>query len=103
MTKRRSWHVIKENPQETGLSLFVGLNLFLAFALWFQGSIMLGKMGASVGFGIYFAAQILGAQGLGLISGEWRGVHGKPARQMCAAVAILVLAAAIMAYANTLA
>ena len=47
--------------------------------------------------------QILAAQGLGLISGEWRGVHGKPAMQMCAAVVILVLAAGIMAYASTLA
>ena len=103
MTKRRSWHVIQQSPKETGLSLIVGLNLFLAFALWFQGMILLGPMGGSVGFGIYFALQILGAQGLGLISGEWRGVHGKPAMQMCAAVAILVLAAAVMAYASTLA
>ena len=81
----------------------MGLNLFLAFSLWFQGMLLLGPMGGSVGFGIYFALQILGAQGLGLISGEWRGVRGKPAWQMGAAVAILVLAAGVMAYASTLA
>jgi len=103
MTRNRSWRVIKERPGELGLSLIVGLNLFLAFALWFQGMILLGPMGGSVGFGIYFALQILGAQGLGLVSGEWRGVRGKPAMQMCAAVVILVLAADIMAYASTLA
>jgi len=103
MTKKRSWHVIRESPKEYGLSLIVGLNLFLAFSLWFQGALLLGPLGASVGFGIYFALQILAAQGLGLISGEWRGVHGKPAMQMCTAVAILVLAAGIMAYASTLA
>ena len=102
MTKHRSWHVIRESPKEIGLSLIVGLNLFLAFSLWFQGMLLMGPMGGSVGFGIYFALQILGAQGLGLISGEWRGVHGRPAKQMCAAVAILVLAAGIMAYASTL-
>jgi len=28
--------VIGESPRETGLSLIVGLNLFLAFSLWFQ-------------------------------------------------------------------
>jgi L-rhamnose-H+ transport protein len=103
LTKHRSWRLIKESPKEIGLSLIVGLNLFLAFSLWFQGMLLLGPMGGSVGFGIYFALQILGAQGLGLVSGEWRGVHGKPAKQMCAAVAILVLAAGIMAYASTLA
>jgi L-rhamnose-H+ transport protein len=103
MSKRRSWRVLQENPREAGLSLVVGLNLFLAFSLWFQGMLLLGPMGGSVGFGIYFALQILGAQGLGLVSGEWRGVHGKPVRQMGAAIVILVGAAAVMAYASTLA
>jgi hypothetical protein len=103
LTQRRSWRVLRESPKEIGLSLIVGLNLFLAFALWFQGMLLLGPMGGSVGFGIYFALQILGAQGLGLVSGEWRGVRGQPVRQMCAAVALLVVAAAIMAYASTLA
>jgi hypothetical protein len=45
---------------------------------------------------------ILGAQGLGLLTGEWRGVRGTPMKQMVAAVTILVLAAAIMAYSSTL-
>lgn len=103
MTRDRSWGVIKANPRELGLSLIVGLNLFLAFALWFQGMILLGPMGGSVGFGIYFALQILGAQVLGLVSGEWRGVRGKPVTQMIVAVVILVGAAAVMAYASTLA
>lgn len=102
MTKNRSWRVIGESPKEAGLSLIVGLNLFLAFSLWFSGMLLLGAMGGSVGFGIYFVLQILGAQGLGLISGEWRGVRGTPVKQMGAAVTILVLAAAIMAYASTL-
>ena len=102
MTKNRSWHVLGESPGEIGFSLIVGLNLFLAFSLWFSGMLLLGPMGGSVGFGIYFALQILGAQGLGLVSGEWRGVRGKPVTQMGAAIAILIVAAAIMAYASTL-
>ena len=100
MTSRRSWHVITESPREIGLSLIVGLNLFLAFSLWFEGMLLLGPMGGSVGFGIFFVLQILGAQGLGLISGEWRGVHGKPVKLMCAAVLILATAAICMAYAS---
>lgn len=103
MTKKRSWPVLNQSLGEIGLSLIVGLNLFLAFALWFSGMLLLGPLGGSVGFGIYFTLQILAAQGLGMISGEWRGVHGKPVKQMGAAVAILVVAAAIMAWASTLA
>ena len=103
LTRKKSWNVLKDNPKEVGLSLIVGLNLFLAFALWGLGMLMLGPLGGSLGFGIYFAFQILAAQGLGWISGEWRGVHGKPIRQMMTAVIILVGAAAIMAYASTMA
>jgi L-rhamnose-H+ transport protein len=102
MSRKKSWHVLSESSRELGLSLIVGMNLFLAFSLWFSGMLLLGPMGGSVGFGIYFALQILGAQGLGLVSGEWRGIHGKPAVQMFTAVAILTIAAAIMAYASTL-
>ncbi len=102
LTKNKSWNVLKENPKEIGLSLIVGFNLFLAFALWFMGMLLLGPLGASIGFGIYFALQILAAQGLGWFSGEWKGVHGKPIWQMGTAVVILVGAAAVMAYASTL-
>ncbi|MCP4313797.1 MAG: hypothetical protein GY790_21295 [Bacteroidetes bacterium] len=102
LSRKKSWNVLKENPKEIGLSLIVGLNLFLAFALWGLGMLMLGPLGGSLGFGIYFAFQILAAQGLGWISGEWRGVSGKPIRQMMIAVIILVGAAGIMAYASTM-
>ena len=44
-----------------------------------------------------------GAQLLGFLSGEWRGVWGKPRVQMYVAIAILVLAALVMAYSHTLA
>lgn len=102
LTKNKTWNVLKENPKEIGLSLIVGFNLFLAFALWFMGMLLLGPLGASIGFGIYFALQILAAQGLGWFSGEWKGVHGRPIWQMGTAVVILVGAAAVMAYASTM-
>lgn len=102
ISRERSWLVLKKSPREAGLSLIVGLNLFLAFALWFPGMLLLGPLGGSIGFGIYFALQILAAQGLGWISGEWRGVAGKPVILMLSAITILVVSAAIMAYASTL-
>ena len=102
LTKNRSWKVITENPKEIGLSCIVGLNLFLAFSMWFLGMLLLGPLGASVGFGIFFVMQILGGQGLGLISGEWRGVKGKPVYQMLIAIVLLVVGACIMGWAATL-
>jgi len=102
MTKKKTWHVLKENPKEIGLSLIVGFNLFLAFGLWGLGMLLLGPLGASLGFGLYFAFQILAAQGLGWISGEWKGVKGKPISLMIIAVVILLIASVIMAYAAVL-
>ena len=102
MTKNHSWKVLAENPKEIGLSCIVGLNLFLAFGLMFQGMLLLGPLGASVGFGIYFVLQILGAQALGLISGEWRGVKGRPVYQMLTAIALLMVGAGVMGWAATL-
>ncbi len=102
MIRKNTWHVLKENPKEIGLSLIVGFNLFLAFGLWGLGMLLLGPLGGSLGFGIYFAFQILSSQGLGWISGEWQGVHGKPIRLMICAIVILIFSSAIMAYAAIL-
>ncbi len=63
---------------------------------------MLGALGASIGVGIQQAMQMVGGQGTGFISGEWRGVHGKPRLQMYASIALLIIAAFIMAYSKTI-
>jgi len=55
-----------------------------------------------VGFGIQQASQMLGGQGVGFASGEWRGVRGVPRMQMYLAIALLIVAAIIMAFGNSL-
>ena len=64
--------------------------------------LLLGVLGASVGAGIQQAMQMVGGQGVGFVSGEWRGVGGSPRRQMYLAIAALIVATIIMAFANTL-
>jgi hypothetical protein len=44
---------------------------------------------------------MLGGQGLGFLSGEWKGVYGKPRNLMFAAIGFLIIAAVIMAMGNT--
>jgi hypothetical protein len=64
--------------------------------------LLLGALGGSIGWGIQQAMQMTGSQALGFVSGEWRGVHGRPRKQMLLAIAILIVAAAILAYGSTL-
>jgi hypothetical protein len=103
LTKRRSWNVLLQSGWELALAVVIGVDFSLATALMGKGMLLLGALGASVGFGIQQAMQITGTQLLGFISGEWRGVHGKPRLQMYVALGILFVAAVVMAFGNTLA
>jgi L-rhamnose-H+ transport protein len=102
MTKHRSWRVLAESWRELSLATFMGFNFILGVALMGKGMLLLGPLGASVGFGVQQAMQMLGSQSVGFTSGEWRGVDGLPRRQMYWAIAFLIVAALVMAYGNTL-
>ena len=102
MTKHRSWGVLGESWRELLLALVIGINFIAGVALMGKGMLLLGPLGASVGFGVQQAMQMLGSQGVGFASGEWRSIQGTPRYQMYAAIAILIAAAVVMAYSNTL-
>jgi hypothetical protein len=103
LTRNKSWNVLFQSGGELALAVLIGVDFSLAVALMGKGMLLLGALGASVGFGIQQAMQMTGTQLLGFVSGEWRGVHGKPRLQMYLALAILFVAAAVMAYGNSLA
>jgi L-rhamnose-H+ transport protein len=103
MTTKKSWGVLGGSAKELVLAAIIGLNMALGVVLMGKGMLMLGALGASVGFGIQQASQMLGGQGVGFISGEWKGVFGKPRLQMYLAIGVLIIAAMIMAFGNSLA
>ena len=75
------WGVLGRNLKEVGLAAVIGVNFSIGVAMMGQGMLLLGTLGASVGFGIQQSTQMLGNQGVGFISGEWRGVSGAPRHQ----------------------
>lgn len=102
MTKNRSWGALLGSWSEVLLGVLIGTQLILAFGLQGLGMVMLGALGASVGTGIQQAMQIMGSQGVGFVSGEWRGIGGRPRTQMIAAIVVLIIAVTIMVCAKTL-
>lgn len=102
MTKNRSWGVLTRCWSDVALGALIGLQFVCAIALLGSGMRMLGALGASVGFGIQQAMQIMGNQTVGFLSGEWRDVAGPPRMQMYLAIAILLAAVVIMAFGNCL-
>jgi len=103
MTKNKSWGLLAANPREVVLALIYGLLFFIPSALLGKGMLLLGALGASVGFGVVQGTLILGGQALGFLSGEWRGVSGRPRRHIYCAIAVLVLSMAVLALGNSLA
>ena len=102
MSKNKSWGVLRQCWRDVGLGAIIGIQFIFAVVLLGRGMVMLGPLGASIGFGIQQAMQIMGNQGVGFFSGEWRGVRGVPRSQMYAAIAILIAGVAILAFAQTL-
>lgn len=103
MTRNKSWNILLKNRKEIALAVIYGLLFFIPSALLGKGMLMLGVLGASVGFGVVQGTLILGGQALGFLSGEWRGVTGKPRTHICVAIVILVVAMVILAFGNSLA
>jgi hypothetical protein len=101
MKKNKSFGVLGQSCNEVMLAAIIGINFAVGIVLMGSGMRWLGVLGASVGFGIQQASQMLGGQGLGFISGEWKGVLGKPRRQMYTAIVMLIIAAIIMAYGTS--
>ena len=102
LTKNRSWNVLLQNGGELFLAVLIGVDFSVAVALMGKGMLLLGALGASVGFGIQQAMQMTGTQLLGFRQRRvaWRvrdtaaadvrgagrsagGVHRHGVRQMC--------------------
>jgi hypothetical protein len=98
----RSWGKYRGAGGQALISALIGIQFFLGILLLGKGMILLGTLGASVGFGIQQGMQILGGQAVGFVSGEWKGAPSAAVRTMQLAIAILLAAAVVMALANTL-
>lgn len=102
ITKRGSWSLLGQHLGETVVATLIGAQLIVGFGLQGLGMVALGNLGASIGTGIQQAMQIASTQVVGFVSGEWRGVFGRPRRLIVAAVAVLLMAVLIMSIANFL-
>jgi L-rhamnose-H+ transport protein len=102
MTRNRSWAKLATYWPDVVLAAVLGAQIIVAIFLIGYSMLVLGVLGASIGFGIQQTTQVVGNQAVGFFSGEWRGIRGKPRTQMFSAVAILIFAVIILAYAQTL-
>lgn len=95
-----SWGRLARNPGQVLVSALIGIQFFVGVLLMGQG--MLALVGASVGLGMSQGMQIIGGQILGFVSGEWKGAPSSARSLIYLAIALLLIAAIVLALANTL-
>lgn len=102
MTKKKTWYLLFIRKDEIVFGAVAGLQFIFSIILLGRGMVLLGILGASIGFGIQQSMQVVGNQLVGFLGGEWKGVDGKPRKVMYAALAIILSAVVIFALSNTL-
>jgi L-rhamnose-H+ transport protein len=102
MTKNHSWGTLFSSPRDAMLALIIGVTMAISIAFMGEGMLLLGALGASVGFGIQQSSQMLANQSVGFLSGEWKGVQGRPRTQQYLAILLLLIATSLLAYGNML-
>ncbi len=101
MTKKKNWNLLFSRKDELLFSSLAGLQFIVSVILMGRGMVLLGILGASVGFGIQQSMQIFGTQLVGFVSGEWKNVKGKPIKTMYLALFVILIAVIIFSYSNT--
>lgn len=101
MTKNKNWNVLFKFSRETLLAAIIGIQLITGAIILGRGMVLLGALGASVGFGIQQAMQITGNQIVGFTSGEWKGIKGRPIQQLIFGLLIILLSIIVLAYASS--
>ena len=66
MNKNKSWHVLAESKNEFAWCLFMSACGFFGITLMGKGMLVLGALGASVGFGIQQSSVLLSNMGVGV-------------------------------------
>jgi L-rhamnose-H+ transport protein len=77
-------------------SLIIGLFLSLV------AGVLLGKLGASIGWPVIQSMAVLGGNVVGIFSGEWKGAGRKPFVTMLFGLTLLVVGILVISRAGSL-
>ncbi|ULQ51972.1 L-rhamnose/proton symporter RhaT [Flavihumibacter fluvii] len=102
MAKNNSWKRLFERKDELVYGAIIGLQFIGAIILLGSGMLLLGVLGASVGFAIQQSLQVIGNQLVGFTGGEWKGIYGKPRKNMYLAIGIILVAVILLAFSNAI-
>ena len=84
------------------LAALMGVIWMFSITLYGRGAALMGPLGGSIGWAVFYGCIILSSNLWGMVSGEWRGGEGRPLRTMFVGLGVLLVAVAILGCANSL-
>jgi L-rhamnose-H+ transport protein len=100
LKKNRTWHLFSEPAVPLvywGGAILMGVTWLGGIAAYGVGAALLGTLGGIVGWPVLMAMTVVGANVLGAMTGEWRGVSRLSRSYWWAGVACLLLAVYVIA------
>jgi len=85
------------------LAALMGVIWMLSITLYGKGASLMGPLGSSIGWAVFYSSIILYSSLWGVLAGEWEHGKGKPLKMLCSGLLVLVLAIVILALGNSLA
>ena len=101
LTRKKMWGLFFDRPAEVVFGALAGLQFFASLLCLGRGMLLLGALGASIGFGIQQSIQTVANQLVGFIGGEWKGVKGVSRWTMYSAVYAILIAVALLSFSKS--
>jgi len=80
----------------------MGVIWMFSITLYGRGASIMGPLGGSVGWGVFYSSIIVFSTFWGIVSGEWQEGRGRPLRTLYSGLAVLIVAIVILGYGSTL-
>jgi L-rhamnose-H+ transport protein len=98
---KKTWSVFR-GPwlPDAGLATLMALFWMGSMAIYGVASVYIGRLGTSVGFGLFQIFMIVTANCGGLVTGEWTTAAPRARRTLYAGLALLILATVLLAAGN---
>jgi len=101
LSKNGSWRLYRgASWHDASLATSMGLLWMGSMAIYGVAAVYLGKLGTSVGWGLFQIFMIITANLSGLLTGEWRAAPHAARHQLYSGLALLILATLLLATSN---
>ncbi len=80
------------------LAFSMAASWFIGLLLWGAAAVKMGRLGPSIGFGLFVSGTVLFANFLGWRAGEWKGASASTVRDFLKGMVLVVLAIFVIAF-----